>query len=89
MKRRLHTFTRDEFNDALRRVAVPGDTIVYYTGFLWADRTKGWSKLTIKARRTLNEIARAAWEAYVDGEVALVQFRLSATDVCEYRAVKL
>lgn len=68
---------RYTFEAALRN-ARPGETIVYYTGLLLADRG---------TNPDLQDLARAAWQAYQDGDVCLTQRRLGPY-VYEYLATK-
>lgn len=74
---------KDAFGTTLRKLQ-RGDRIVYHTGDLQYDRDEVENPNTGRIRG----VARAAWKAYQDGLVALVQKRLGFATF-EYIAVKL
>jgi hypothetical protein len=58
-----------------------GDWCMYHSGFLWVDRLSD---------PNLNGLAAAAWQAYLEDEVALVQKRPEVDhENCDYFMVRL
>jgi hypothetical protein len=73
--------TAHQFKQALR-TGRPGDKIIYHTGHLLWDRIKS----TKVEALTLHELGNAAWKAYKEDRVSLVQRRLSHPWGSEYIA---
>lgn len=61
--------------------AKPGTKIIYHTGSVMADRQIGQTFLTV------NAVAAAAYDAYLNGQVTLVQKTL-APGIHDYIAIK-
>jgi hypothetical protein len=73
--------TRMQFLSQLA-TAKPGEYVVYHTGNLLYDRENG------PEFQNVNAVAVAAYEAYDEARVTLVQKRI-APHVCAYIAIKL
>lgn len=77
---RLPTLTATSVTEMLSRMA-PGQILIYHVGTLMYDRIRG-----LEFGR-VHGAAQAAWNAYVRGEVTLVQRKLAPLKY-EYIAIR-
>lgn len=84
---RMTVSNADEFKAALSLSLKSGDQLVYHIGFLMSDRLPCVNQRKRLIAERVDRLAHAAYRAYKDKVVCLVQRRLGF-GVYEYVAVK-
>lgn len=83
-----HVHTEDGFKFWLKHAA-PGQSVVYYTGFLMLDKEKLLQRGVMPENFPVEiKIAKTVWNYHIYGDVALTQYK-KGPFVYEYLATKI